>query len=141
MIRFKKGYKYQLESDWKWKLQEDIEINYAFQGPYYALTEDGWIHAFKGCAWDGATWFPDFDWIMEGSLGHDILHWLIAHGAIPESQNDLIDKELENIIRARHGNNWFQRRLDKFRGWYVRRATGFVDQKAGLFKPVITLPR
>ena len=146
MIRFKDGYKYQLECHWKWKLHHDFTIACDYENDYYGITTDGWLHAFKGCAWDGATGFPDFDWIMEASLGHDILHWLIAKGIIPESENDLIDRELESIIRAYHRRRpetWWtrstdklQRRLAMFRGWYVRKATNLVDQKRGQEKPV-----
>lgn len=140
MIRYKSGYKYQLESNWKWKLQNDITVFTDYENDYYGITTDGWLHAFKGCAWDGATGFPDFDWIMEASLGHDILHWLIAKGVIPESDNGLIDRELEAIIetrgRPRFLPRWMSRRLMQFRGWYVRKATHLVDQKAGDEKKV-----
>lgn len=142
MIRFKKGFKYQLEGSWRWKLQGDFTISQDFDNGFYWITQDGWLGAHRGCAWDGATWFPDFDWIMEGSLGHDILHWLIEKGIIPESQNDLIDQELENIINARATPPKIGgRALLKLRAAYVRRATNAVSQKYGEGKPVVTIPR
>ena len=140
MIQFKRGYKYQLVRPWKWKVQSDLTILSDFRNRYYwASAKRREIGAYVGCAWDGATWFPDFDWIIEGSLGHDIFHWLIAKGIVPESDNPLIDRELAAIIRERGGDvpEW----LINFRASYVRRATGFVDQKQGDEKPIITLPR
>lgn len=140
MIRFRRGYKYQLVSDWEWALQHKFTIARDYSSQFYWVSKSGFIGARTGCAWDGASGgFPDFDWIMEASLGHDILHWLIADGVIPESENDLIDAELEAIILAR-GNprfKWFTR----FRGWYVKTATHLVDQKRGEQNPIIQIPR
>jgi len=142
MIRFKSGFKYQLENNWRWHLKEEFTIKRDFKNDYYGITRDGWLYAYKGCAWDGATLFPDFDWIMEGSLGHDILHWLIEKGIIPELENDLIDKELEHIIKVRgkvprFGGKW----LLNMRAWYVRKATNLVDQKYGVGKKIQTISR
>lgn len=143
MIRFKKGYKYQLVEKWRWKLRNNIPINHDFCNRYYWISkEKREIGAFAGCAWDGASGgFPDFDFIMEGSLGHDVLHWCIEQGAIPDDKrtNDLIDRELEAIIQecGVKAPKWLMR----FRGWYVRKATNLVDAKLGKSKPVITIPR
>lgn len=143
MIHFKDGYKYQLTSPWRWELVNKFTIKSDYRNRYYWISrERNEIGAYTGCAWDGATCFPNFDWIMEGSLGHDILHWLIAKGIIPERENNLIDKELEAIINERAPLPRFGgRALLKFRAGYTRLGTHLVDQKFGQEKPVITIPR
>lgn len=147
MISFKRGYKYQLAAPWRWKLVGDFEIVSDYRNRYYWISKERReIGAYTGCAWDGATWFPDFNWIIEGSLGHDLLHWMIAKGIIPENQNDLIDRELQEIIQARAPlpkllPKSVAVRLLKARAWYVRKGTNLVDQKLGDEKPVITIGR
>lgn len=130
-VYYNEGFsKYRVQKEWSWKLRSPITILENFNNDYHWATTDGFIGAHVGCGWDGATKFPDYDWIMEGSLGHDILHWLIADGIVPEDQNDLIDAELEQIILARApipriGGMW----MLKYHARKVRRATGLVDEK------------
>lgn len=96
--------KHIVNEQWEWKLVGDFKPLYEYDGKWYALQkrDDGWYIVAKiGCAWDGATFFPDFKWIMQASLGHDILLWLIAKGVIAESKNDLVDDEIKHIIKAR----------------------------------------
>lgn len=114
-----------------------VRYCYPYEDDYFSITRDGWLLIFKGFAWDGATKFPDFDWIKTPSLIHDALHNAIALGIIPESQNDLIDKELELAIGANKGKRW----LLNFRGWYVRKATNTVNEKAEGLRPAKQLPR
>lgn len=104
--------------------------------PYFTLTTRGWLLIRDIYAWDGATKFPDFDWIKTPSCIHDVLHQLIADGVLPESENDLIDEELEYAIDGNVGKRW----LMKARGWYVRKATNTVDEKAGTQPEVFELP-
>ena len=134
---YSEGWKYRLEEGLAYKLQCQYEIACHFDGDWFSLTRDGWLLIYKGFAWDGATKFPDFDWIKTPSLIHDALHNAIALGVIPTSQNDLIDKELEIAIGGNAGKRW----LLKFRGWYVRKATNTANQKAeGLDAPIV-LPK
>jgi hypothetical protein len=92
----------------------------------YGLTEDyshpdGWYSVIKGddgewyliahigCAWDGATLYPDYAWMIIPSLIHDILHWLIKRGVIHEIYNDVIDMELQlAIIHGKEPIPWRQ---------------------------------
>lgn len=146
MITFRRGFKYQLEADWHWKLKGDFTIARNYHNRYYWVSTDGHLGAFAGCAWDGATFFPDYRWILEGSLGHDLLHWLIAKGIIPESQNDLIDKELAEIIKARAPLPRLLPmpvaiKLLHARAWMVRKGTNLVNQKSGDVRPLITIGR
>lgn len=124
----------QLVVPWEWRLVGDFKC-IPYRGRYYSLLyksdakDAGWyIQGHTGCGWDFATKFPDFDWIKEASLGHDILHWLIAKGVIPESQNDMIDEELVHIMAARYkhfpGMLWVRKK-------YIRFAINTMDQRQG----------
>jgi len=131
------GWKYRVESSIAYKLQCAYDFTAPHDGGWFAITLDGWLLIFAGFAWDGATKFPDFDWIKTPSLIHDALHNAIALGVIPEHQNDLIDKELELAINGNIGKKW----MLKFRGWYVRTATGTANEKKGQIKKPKELPR
>jgi hypothetical protein len=104
-------------------------------GYYGVSVADGttYLVAFVGCAWDGATKYPDFLWMMAPSLKHDILHWLIKRGIIEEHYNDVIDLELyyailegkEPIPLRQGGNSKFVRKL---RAHLILRATNTADE-------------
>lgn len=131
-LRYTKGWKYQTDQTIGFKLHNKFTIKPGgYKNQYYSISEDGVLVAYRGCCWDGATWFPDFEWMMIPSLIHDILHWLIAKGVIPESENDLIDKELVSWV-APNSNRLkvlAARRL-------IKRATNLVDQRVGQEKKV-----
>lgn len=116
------------EFDWEWKLSAALaaRCRSEYEGLWYALVRrpDGWYLIGKvGCAWDFATKFIAFDWVIEASLGHDILHWLIAKGILPEACNDLIDHELAEIAKVRG-------KAPRWRRWYIEKATNLVNEKA-----------
>lgn len=141
MIRFQTGIKYQLYEDSKYDLQvTGLLINRSFASRFYGVDKDNRvIWAKAGFAWDGATMFPDFDWILEASLWHDVLHLLIAQGVIPTSENNKIDEELARAIRLLGGDESRGRIADvmlKLRSGYVRRATNMVHQKVVEPRPV-----
>lgn len=124
-VRGADGY---LDRSWEWQLSDRLAgyCDEEYHGRWYSLVhrEDGWyIQAHTGCVWDLATGWIDWQWLIEASLGHDILVWLIKRGAIPESANDLIDKELTLIARARGTAFGLRPRL-----WFIRKATNLVDQ-------------
>tara|TARA_R110000772_G_scaffold217958_1_gene328554 strand:- start:548 stop:958 length:411 start_codon:yes stop_codon:yes gene_type:complete len=131
MTEYTKGWKYQLCDPVEIQLKTDIEITKYFGNGYYQAYSGGKIRILAGCCWDGPTWFPDFKWMMKPSLIHDVLHWLIAQGVIPESDNDKIDAELALWIKEGKGKD---SKLFNFRAWYVRKATNMVNQKAGDIK-------
>lgn len=120
------------EFDWRWKLSEELYpfIISEYAGPWYSLIqeEDGawWLVAHVGCAWDFATGWLDWDWLKEGSLGHDILHWLIKRGHIHHGSaaNRAIDSELMLICRERGSAFGL-----KTRSWVIKTATNLLDQK------------
>jgi len=133
VLDYTSGWKYQTNRPLEWKLINDFNLSLPFTGRYYSLVKrgDSWyIKVHAGCCWDGPTWFPDFRWIMLASLIHDILHWMIAKGIIDVDCNDLIDKELSDIIRLDGGP------MSWLRAWYVGRATNKVNQKLGEEKKI-----
>lgn len=120
--------------DWEWKLSPELAehcvVEFVHPDGYYSLRRraDGWyLIAHAGCAWDFATGWIDWDWLKEASLGHDVLHWLIKRGVLPDSKavNRLIDRELMLIARAR-GQTFGL----KPRSWIIKTATNLLDQKS-----------
>lgn len=140
MIRYQKDIKYQVYEDTEYELQSDIIITKNFTHRFYGVNKDSrtiWVKA--GFAWDGATMFPDFNWIFEGALWHDVLHLLISKGAIPTSENNKIDNELALAVKKfgrPTDSGWLSRTMLKFRGSYVKRFTGFVHQSVTQARPV-----
>lgn len=140
-IQYTDGWKYQLDKTVRFKLKNDFKITKEYKNQYYRISKTGYVTIYRGCCWDGPTWFPDVKWMMVPSLIHDVLHWLIARGVIEESDNDLIDAELGHwIVKEAEKVNATSLRLNiyKFRAWYVRKATNLVDQKKGQLKKVYT---
>ena len=137
MIKFYRV-KGQLAVQAEWLLRGKFTGLKAYKGRYYALIRKPdkklFIRAYIGCAWNFANKFPDFKWVLEPSLWHDIMHWLIAKGCISEDQNDLIDAEMAHVIRANAKWDW----LGKARAWYIEKATNTVDQKEGEKRKVFT---
>lgn len=139
-LRYTKGWKYQVVDTIRFELKNDFIIipEDGFSNMYYSITPERSegrpviLTVYKGCCWDGPTWFPDFKWMMRPSLIHDVLHWLIAKEVIPFHQNDLIDKELADWIEEENG--WPL--LMKGRGLYTKRATNLIDQKIGVEKKI-----
>jgi len=124
--------KYRVERAFYYQLQTPLVIKENFNNEFYGVDTSRLLWAHPGCQWDGATKFVDFKWIMTPSLVHDVLHWLIALGIIPENQNDLIDHELALAIEG-NGNRFMKR----FRAKYVETFTNLVDEKKGDLSPKI----
>ena len=143
MIEFQTDIKYQLTAYSEYYLQTDVQIEYDYVTPWYGVDKrNRMLWANVGMAWDGATLFPDFDWILEASLWHDILHYLIGQGAIREDQNHAIDRELARAIQLLGGPESRGRVADtllKIRAGYVRRATHLAKQKHGEVRPIYQL--
>lgn len=138
---FSRGWKYRLESGLAYKLRYDYGLKQDFQTEWYNITTDNWLLLFPGYAWDGATKFPDFNWILTPSAIHDALHCAIRDGAIPESMNNLIDDELQDAITGNPASKSIKRGLLKLRGWYVGTATHLVNQKASGPEKVCNVPK
>lgn len=93
-MKYKKGYKYQLEE------REIFEI-WEFNGmlpifaPFISLV-DGCLKLEKGYAWDGASGFTiDTPSTFRGSAGHDALYQLMRKSLLPvEPNREMADKYL-----------------------------------------------
>lgn len=97
-IEYKKGYKYQLSTDYSIQLDipaEDIHLC-SLESDYLVLTEEGILTVKSGYAWDGPSGPTyDFDSFMRGSLVHDALYQLMREEVIPASYKKYADKLLK----------------------------------------------
>lgn len=138
--------KYILLEDWEHKLHFRYNILCEFDNGYHYLKkkEDGWyIGAYAGCRVDGATNWFDTKFILKGSVGHDILHWLIRDGIISTADNYKIDAELELIVLESNKNYpWWKGGtiVKHIRARAIRRGTNLVYQKLGEKEEIITIP-
>jgi hypothetical protein len=143
MIEFQQDIRYQLTQRTEWLVPDYITIDYSYSTRWYGVDKDtrtAW--AEEGCAWDGATMFPDFNWILESSLRHDVHLWLLAAGAIHEKYNDAIDKALAADVKklgGPEGRGKLKDKLTSFRAWYVRKGTNLANTKQGEVRPVYRL--
>ena len=138
----------QVVKKWEWRLRCDYGLTLPglstgkqpdqviHRSRYYSLVHRNgffYIQAHVGCAWDYATGYFDGDYIKEASLGHDILHWLIAKGVIDTKYNDAIDYEFKQILMIR-GN------IAPWRASILMKGVNLVDQKnTGIDRPVVKL--
>jgi Protein of unknown function (DUF1353). len=96
-IRFKDGYKYQLNEDYSIKIP--IYPHEAITTPFINLYEDGRLIIFKGYAWDGPSG-PTIDTpsFMRGSLVHDALYQLMRESHLDHHiHREMADKILVTI--------------------------------------------
>ncbi|MEE2731178.1 MAG: hypothetical protein VYA55_10175 [Pseudomonadota bacterium] len=83
-IKFKKGYKYQLEE--ACLIHTPILPSQPIDTYYIQLQTNGDLVLAKGYAWDGASGAPDVPSFMRASLVHDALYQLM--------RNDYLDREI-----------------------------------------------
>ena len=83
------GIEYELiGGKWKYKLRHDyfyptkVRIKRAIVYPYFKLSTTGRLCISEGYAWDGATYCPDTDSVMRGSLVHDPLCIMLNDGLL-----------------------------------------------------------
>jgi len=109
MIKYKKGYKYQLVEDYY--TQVDI-IGYEVMTDFIFLGLTGMLNIAKYYAWDGPSG-PTFDTknFMEGSLVHDVLYQLMRMDLLPQKCREYADDRLKADC-IRDG-------MSKFRARYV----------------------
>lgn len=134
-IHFKKGYKYQLASNYL--ISTKIFPVRTITTLYISLGIDGELYIKEGYAWDGPSGptvdTPNF---MRGSLVHDALYQLIREGHLSLSYRRPADEELKRICRE-DGMSWARTQ------WVylgVRWGAGFAADPANK-KPVITAPK
>ena len=96
MIKYRKGYKYQLTENY------DVELGIAIVNdvihPLFTITTTGRISVKCFYAWNGPSW-PAIDTknFMRGSLIHDMLYQSICEGLLPKSFRESADKILKSI--------------------------------------------
>ena len=124
-----------------YKFHNDLGFTRPFKqkdGWYELLQDDNgdwWLHLFPAFQWNGANLYPDYKFMMMPSAIHDTDHWLIMHGIIPEENNNLIDKELEDSILFSKtkipfkDGGWIPK---KARARIIRRATNTANEKRNL---------
>lgn len=119
-IQYKKGYKYQLHTDYRFKV--NIPISREFKSDFLDCDLIGNVHVKKGYAWDGATCAIDTDTFMRGAMIHDVLYQLIREGSISQSYRTKAD-EILDIVLEYDG-------MGLFRRFYVKKALALFGSKA-----------
>lgn len=98
MIKYRKGYKYQLADDYV--VETGLQPGTNIETHFIDLNVFGELTIRKGYAWDGPSG-PTFDTknFMRGSLVHDALYQLMRQGRLPQSFRDPSDRLLQAICR------------------------------------------
>ena len=124
------------------KFHNDLRIAFPFeqrQGWYKVFKDDNgdwWLYLKAGFQHNGADCFPDYEFMIFPSAVHDVALWLIDWGVIPESMNNMVDKELADcIIHSRTPMPWWKggsnKTCRKFEAWKIKRATNIAKTKKG----------
>lgn len=98
-IKYKSGYKYQLEDDYITALPIPYS-DYDIDTSYISLSGVGVLIIRKGYAWDGPSG-PTIDTrnAIRGSLVHDALYQLIRLGYLPRNYKDMVDDIFYNMLK------------------------------------------
>ncbi len=88
-IRYRSGYKHQLEEDCEFAVPELAGFTAVID---WAELREGILRFFRGFAWNGANWLPDTPpWIIP-SLPHDGVYRMIRRGALPPECREAADQ-------------------------------------------------
>lgn len=122
-VRFKKGYKYQICSDFD--IFVDIFPGENIDVEFISLQTDGLLTIKSGYASDGPSG-PTIDTknFMRGAFVHDALYQLIRMEKLSLSHRKQADKELRKICRE-DGMTWI-------RAWWVYKAVRFGGKDSAL---------
>ena len=95
--------------EWKYRLR--VQYGYVlptcFEGAYAEFPAEGdpylrlvnqCVMMRKGYAWNGANYFPDFEWVLRATLVHDSLCQLVKEGVIDSHLRKCADRELYCIV-------------------------------------------
>lgn len=90
MIKYKRGYKYQLFEDYS--IQTPFRPDTLLIVDFVSLDSSGLLTIYKGYAWDGPSG-PTIDTksFMRGSLVHDVLYQLMYNELLPYSVKGEVD--------------------------------------------------
>lgn len=114
-MRYRSGYRYQVQYDWSWPLGS--RVGKLIETAYIRLESNGELELKRGYAWDGASWFPDFWWMIVPSAIHDALYQLIREGLLPPTWREDADLELYRAIKRQWDDG-------EKRGWLSRKLIG-----------------
>lgn len=147
-MKYTDGWKYRVEQGFAYRLHHDYQLAADAVTPWFTITARtpempfNWLLVQPGYASDGATMFPDFDWIKTAAIAvHDPLCQAIEMGILPESFNDLIDDEMSRAIAGESVSRPLKRKAAQLRSWYVKKGINLADSEEGKSKPVKELPR
>ena len=103
-IKYKDGYRYQLQEDYI--LQTPVKPDFTIANPpYYVLTTDGTLYIREGFAWDGATWCPEWLVPPECSLPHDAFCQMLRWGKLDyDKYSLLVHGFLRDMVKERRGS-------------------------------------
>ena len=106
MIHFKnrRHYKYNLEEDFS--VATGIRPSEAIKTRFIELQTDGRLNISKGYAWDGATWVPDFSFLLSASLVHDAFYQLLRDRKLSLSYRKSIDRLFGQMLVKAGGSRW-----------------------------------
>ena len=148
-IAITSGWKYRLQKELWYKWKNPLPFTKNLHARFYDILDfsaDGhynwWLHCRVDFSWDGPSGplVKDRDYLMVPSIPHDVGHWAIeVHGILPESANDMLDKEIGDAVRQ--GNEaidwWIGGEPSRpFHAWKTERGTNLVDGHLGDRKPV-----
>ncbi len=116
MIRFRKSYKYQLASDYKFHFYapaDCLNFNEADQAFYSVYCDESTcvdilpkvnITIKRGYCWDGCTWIKDTEHNMEAGLMHDLLYQAIRERIFAHELYKIADSDFQRncIKRGTH---------------------------------------
>lgn len=120
MIRYTKGYKYQLYEDAEFQTNVFPENDIVTR--YITLTTTGLLGIKLGYAWDGASGTTiDTESSMQGALGHDALYQLMRMGLLDQKWRHEADRFLRDQCKSDGMWKW------RAELWYnaVRKIAGF----------------
>lgn len=114
-MKYRRGYKYQLDKDETFKI--NLKPEQYIKTKWIELTTLGILTIREGYAWDGASNALDTYCFMRGSAAHDALYQLISLGWLKPSDRIEADKVLIEICKKDGMSAW--------RAWYVYAAVRF----------------
>lgn len=116
MIRYRKGYKYQLYETYQ--LLIDIKPEADVITAFVLLNSAGYLTVVGGYAWDGASG-PAIDTknFMRGSLIHDALYQLMREGHLEQHYRKTADEIMRKICR--------EDGMSAVRAWWIYQGVRF----------------
>ena len=108
-ICYSGGYKYQVRSDYVFKLPEYYPMDVVYEGRFIEVA-GGYCSIKRGYASDGPSG-PTFDTktFMRGAFQHDAVYQLLRLGVFPQEYRDAADRQLVETCKE-DGMSWPRRK-------------------------------